>query len=73
MEEAQVAPFYNSYFWAKPACRDANGHGDQCRGRHTVVPGAGQQFARGLAAHRPLSRPLVGSTQESRTKQQTPH
>jgi len=42
-------------------------------GRHTVVPGAGQQFARGVAPHRPLSRPTMGSTQESMTKQQTPH
>jgi len=37
-------------------------------GRHTVVPGAGQQFARGVAPHRPLSRPIVGSTQESMTQ-----
>ncbi len=37
-------------------------------GRHTVVPGAGQQFAQGVASHRPLSRPIMGSAQESMTK-----
>jgi hypothetical protein len=32
------------------------GMGISVRGRHTVVPGAGQQVARGVAPHRALSR-----------------
>jgi hypothetical protein len=37
----------------------------RARGRLTVVLRAGQQLDRGVQRHRPLSRPTVGSTQES--------
>ena len=67
------APFYNSCRWAKPPGSDENVRGGQCRGRHTVVPraGAGQPFAQGVAPHRPLSRPIVGSTQERLSEKQS--
>src|SRR5258706_11133474 len=67
--------FSNSYPWAWPASRDENLTREaSVRGRRTVVPraGAGQQFARGVAPHRPLSRPIVGSTQESLSDKQAP-
>jgi hypothetical protein len=57
-----------------PAGMKICSEGVDARGRHTVVPrtGAGQQFARGVAPHRPLSRRTVGSTQERLSDQQTP-
>ena len=67
------ASYYNSCPGRNPPAGMKMGTGISVGGRHTVVPGAGQQFARGVAPHWPLLRPFVGSTQESMTKQQTPH